>query len=109
MRIYEPGPSTGAETIRRYAEIADRGEGPESTAAAWTAAGFDDEATAGWLEAGCFDPGAARDLAELGVTPKQAAVRTRDGGDGGIETIARKVASGDLSARQGAARCLSSR
>ncbi len=50
-----------------------------------------------------------RALAGLGVTPEQAAVRTRDGGDGYIDTIAYKVANGDLTPRQGAARTLSSR
>ena len=42
------------------------------------------------------------------LTPKQAAVRTRDGG-GDVDTIAYKVANGELTARQGAARSLSSR
>jgi hypothetical protein len=48
-----------------------------------------------------FDPGAALVLAELGVSPEQAAVRTRDGG-GDIDTVAHKVANGDLTARGGA-------
>mgnify|MGYP003622988526 CR=1 FL=1 len=48
-------------------------------------------------------------LAELGVTPEQAAVRTRDGGEGHIDTIGWKVANRDLTPRQGAARSLSSR
>lgn len=109
MRVYEPAPRTSAATIERYREVADRGRGSEATAMAWTEAGFDDEATASWLEARCFDPGAAHELAELGVTPKQATARTRDGGEGGVETIAHKVASGELTPRQGAARCLSSR
>ena len=62
-----------------------------------------------WLKARCFDPDAARALTELGVAPEQAATRTRDGGDGNIDTIAHKVAAGDLTARQGAVRSLSSR
>lgn len=78
-------------------------------AQAWTDAGFDDEMAARWLEARCFDAPAARALAELDVAPEQAAVRTRDGGDGYVDTIAYKVAAGDLTARQGAARSLSSR
>lgn len=110
MRIYEPPASTSAETIRRYGELADRGESVEAAAQAWTEAGFGDELTAKWLEARCFDPGAARTLTELGVTPRQASARTRDGGgDRRIDTIAFKVASGDLTPRQGAARALSSR
>jgi hypothetical protein len=108
MEIYEPAARTGLETIKRYGQFADRGAGAAAAAQAWTEAGFSDELTARWLDARCFDPGAARALAELGVTPEQAAVRTRDGG-GDIDTIAHKVANGDLNARQGAARSLSSR
>lgn len=107
MEIYEPEAHTSTETIRRYGEFADRG-GPAEVAQAWSAAGFDDQLTARWLDARCFDAQAARALAGLGITPEQAAIRTRDG-DGGIDTIAHKVANGNLTARQGAARTLSSR
>jgi hypothetical protein len=109
VKVYEPAPRTGSATIRRYGELADRGGGAEVAAQQWTAAGFDDEQTARWLQARCFDPQAARGLSELGVTPEQSAVRTRDGGGGYIDTIAYKVANGDLTSRQGAARTLSSR
>ncbi|MGI8749717.1 MAG: hypothetical protein ACR2J6_04075 [Thermoleophilaceae bacterium] len=109
MKVYEPPARTSAETIKRYGQLADRGEAPEVAAQAWTDAGFDDEMTARWLEGRCFDAQAARALAELGVTPEQAGARTRDGGDGSIGTIAGKVANGDLTPRQGAARTLSSR
>ena len=100
---------TRADTITRFGELADRGEDPAVAAKAWSAAGFDDEETARWLEARCFDPRAARDLADLAVTPGQASKRTRDGRRDYLDTIAFKVASGDLSARQGAARADSSR
>lgn len=109
MEVYEPVARTRVDTIQRYGEFADRGGAAELAAQAWTEAGFDDGATASWLDARCFDAQAARALAEMGVSPKQAAVRTRDGGDGRIATIAYKVANGDLTARQGAARALSSR
>jgi hypothetical protein len=101
---------TSVDTIQRYGDLADRGEDAAVAAQAWTSAGFDDETTARWLEARCFDPESARELAELGVTPGQASKRTRDGaGADYIDTIAYKVANGDLSARQGAARAASSR
>jgi hypothetical protein len=100
---------TKADTISRFGELADRGEDPKVAAKAWTAAGFDDEQTAKWLEARCFDPQAARDLTDLAVTPGQASKRTRDGRRDYLDTIAFKVASGDLSPRQGAARAGSSR
>lgn len=108
MRVYEPAARTSIETIERYGQFADRGAGAEVAAQMWTDAGFADEMTTRWLDSRCFDARAARALAELDITPEQAAVRTRDGG-GGIETIGHKVANGDLTARQGAARCLSSR
>jgi hypothetical protein len=100
---------TSVDTIARFGELADRGEDPAVAAKAWTDAGFDDEETAKWLEARCFDPGSARELADLAVTPGQATKRTRDGRRDYIDTIAFKVASGDLSPRQGAARADSSR
>ena len=109
MKVYRPAPETHALTIRRYGELADRGGEPLDAARAWTAAGFDDEETGKWLDARCFDADAARALADLDVKPGQAAKRTRDGKGDYIDTIGYKVASGDLTARQGAARCMSSR
>ncbi len=109
MKIYEPARETGVEIIRRYGELADRGGVPEAAARAWTESGFDDAMTAKWLDARCFHPNAARSLVELGVTPKQAAVRTRDGSGDYVDTIGYKVANGDLTPRQGAARSMSSR
>ncbi|MEA2193943.1 MAG: hypothetical protein QOG42_377 [Solirubrobacteraceae bacterium] len=100
---------TTADTITRFGELADRGGDPDEAAKAWTDAGFDDEQTAKWLDARCFDPESARELHDLRVTPAQAAKRTRDGKRDYIDTIAFKVASGDLSPRQGAARASSSR
>jgi hypothetical protein len=100
---------TRVETITRFGELAERGEDPAVMAKAWSEAGFDDEETAKWLEARCFDPQSARELADLAVTPGQATKRTRDGRRDYLDTIAFKVASGDLSARQGAARAASSR
>ena len=100
---------TTADTISRFGDLAEHVGDPADAAKAWTNAGFDDEQTAKWLEARCFDPESARELDELRVTPGQAAKRTRDGKRDYIDTIAFKVASGDLSARQGAARASSSR
>ncbi|MDQ3720314.1 MAG: hypothetical protein M3350_05980 [Actinomycetota bacterium] len=106
--MYEPEARTDVATITRYGELADRGGDPGAAAQAWTDAGFDDATTSRWLEARCFDAAAARALADMAVSPEQAAKRTRDGG-GGLDTIGHKVANGDLTARQGAARTLSSR
>lgn len=100
---------THVDTITRFGDLADRGDDPGVAAKAWTDAGFDDGETAKWLDARCFDPQAARELADLAVTPAQASKRTRDGRRDYLDTIAFKVSSGDLSARQGAARAGSSR
>jgi len=109
MKEYYPPANTGVETIRRYKDLAARGGDPGEAAQAWTDAGFDDEMTARWLEARCFDPQAARALADMDVSPEQASARTRDGDTSYIDTIAYKVANGDLTPRQGAVRTLSSR
>jgi hypothetical protein len=100
---------TTAETISRFDDLAEHIGDPADAARAWSDAGFDDEQTAKWLAARCFDPQAARELDDLSVTPGQAAARTRDGKRDYRDTIAFKVASGDLSPRQGAARASSSR
>ena len=101
--------TTRAETISRFEDLAEHLGDPADAARAWTDAGFDDEQTAKWLEARCFDPEAARELHDLSVTPAQAATRTRDGKRNYRDTLGFKVASGDLSPRQGAARASSSR
>jgi len=108
VKIYELPVKTHSETIKQFGELAERAGSPDDAAQAWTKAGFGDEMTARWLKARCFDPGSARALSDLGVQPEQAATRTRDGGDY-LDTIAYKVAAGDLTARQGAVRSLSSR
>jgi hypothetical protein len=109
MRSWSQPRGTSADTIRRFGDLGNLGDDPAAAAKAWTAAGFDDEEAVPWLEARCFDPEAARELAELGVTPKQASARTRDGRRDYRDTLGFKVASGDLSPRQGAARASSSR
>jgi hypothetical protein len=97
------------DTILRHGDMATLGGDPARAAQAWTDAGFDDAAADAWLSARCFDPQAARALDDLGVTAAQATKRTRDGRRDYPDTIAYKVASGDLSPRQGAARAASSR
>ncbi|HEV2753937.1 MAG TPA: hypothetical protein VGV36_08905 [Solirubrobacteraceae bacterium] len=109
MKVHHTPARTSVETIRRYGELADRGGDPGEAAKAWSDAGFDDAMTARWLEVRCHEPTAARALADMGVTPEQVGSRTRDGGGDYRDTIAHKVANGDLTPRQGAVRSLSSR
>lgn len=56
MEVYYPPARTGAETIRRYGELGDRGGDPGAAAQAWMKAGFDDAMTGRWLAVRCFDP-----------------------------------------------------
>ena len=109
MKVYHAQAKTSAETIRRYGELAARGGDPDVAAQAWTDAGFDDAMTARWLEVRCNDPQAARALADLSVAPEQVSARTRDGSGDYRDTVAAKVANGDLTARQAAVRSMSSR
>jgi hypothetical protein len=65
---------------------------------AWQTAGFDDpDEIADWLAARCPTPAVAQRLEQLGFTPAQAALRTRAGAGDYEDTIAGKLARGDLS------------
>lgn len=102
----------GADTPRASSGTAKResaeDEPSESVAAAareseraareWLAAGFDDpEEVEDWLRARCFSPASAAALERAGITPEQAALRTRAGSADYEETIAYKLTRGDLS------------
>jgi hypothetical protein len=68
------------------------------TARRWMEAGFDDpEEVADWLRARCFDARGALALERAGLTPEQAAVRTKAGTADYEETIGFKIIKGDLS------------
>lgn len=70
----------------------------EDAARTWIAAGFDAaEEVEEWLRARCFTAEGARLLERAGITPEQAAIRTRAGLGDYEETIAYKLARGDLS------------
>ena len=86
------------ETLGRHGDDAlPGGASREAAARAWLDAGFADaEEVADWLGARCFDPRHAQTLDEAGVTPEQAALRTREGRGDYEETVAYKFAHGDL-------------
>jgi len=86
------------ETLRRHGDDALPGDAsPGAAARAWLEAGFADaEEVDDWLAARCFDPRHARTLDAAGLTPEQAALRTRQGRAPYEETIAYKFAHGDL-------------
>lgn len=88
---------TMAEVLRRHGAAAVRGLPAVEAARAWLAEDFDDaEEVEAWLSARCFDPVGARRLDERGITPEQAALRTRDGASGREDTLGAKLLDGDL-------------
>jgi len=87
------------ETLGRHGDDALRSgaETIEAAARNWLDAGFDDaEEIDDWLGARCFNPHLAQSLDAAGFTPEQAALRTRKGSTDYEETIAYKLAGGDL-------------
>ncbi len=80
-----------AESVTGNRAIAD-------AARDWMQAGFEDaEEVEDWLRARCFQASAARAMDEAGITPEQAALLTDAGAKSNRETIAYKIACGDLS------------
>lgn len=86
------------DTLRQHGgEALPAGADPDAAARAWLDAGFADAEEVGdWLAAHCFDPRHAQALDAAGITPEQAALRTRHGRTGDEETVACKFAHGDL-------------
>ena len=83
--------------LAQYGEAALQGAPTESVAYEWLAAGFDDvEEIEDWLRARCFRARHARQLERAGFTPEQAALRTSAGQGEYEDTIAYKLAQGDL-------------
>jgi hypothetical protein len=71
----------------------------------WAAAGFAANAVDAWLQAHCADPATAQALRAAGITPTEAAQWTEAhvGLGGYRETVAYKVANGDLSVAEAVA------
>jgi hypothetical protein len=87
-----------ALALERWGGAATRGEPPATVAREWAAAGFDDaEDVEDWLRARCFKAAGAKALDGAGLTPEQAAIRTREGAADYDDTIGFKVSNGDLS------------
>jgi hypothetical protein len=85
------------ETLCRHGDDALHGMNVETAARAWLDAGFTDaEEVDDWLGARCFDPRHAQTLEAAGITPEQAALRTRQGRADYEETVACKFSRGDL-------------
>ncbi len=87
------------EVLRGYGEAALTHQGSvEEAAREWLAAGFtDEEEIEDWLSARCFDAHGAQALEQRGMTPEQAALRTRAGTKDYEDTIGYKIINNDLS------------
>jgi hypothetical protein len=91
-------------TMRRIAEALERcgdaslaGAPASEVAYRWLTHGFADaEEVEDWLAARCFRPDRAHELERAGFTPEQAALRTAAGRGDYEDTVAFKVARGDL-------------
>ena len=83
------------DVIERHGYLAHGGD-PDAASEAWEETGMEPGEVEGWLEARCFDPEAAEDMDEIGITPDMASVRTDAGSGGYVDTVGHKVAAGDL-------------
>jgi hypothetical protein len=85
------------DVVERHGHFAHGGN-PDETAQTWAESGFEAHEVDEWLLARCFDPSAARDLADAGVTPEMARMKTNTGADDYTDTVGFKVSTGDLEA-----------
>src|ERR1039458_1975922 len=83
------------EVIERHGADAHEGD-PDPTAQAWEEAGFNAADVDEWMSTRCFDPATAEDLADAGITPQMAMMKTQAGSANYVDTVAFKVAIGDL-------------
>lgn len=87
-----------SEVIARHGTTARGGFSVEEAARVWAEAGFEDsEEVEEWLAARCFSAHGAQRLERAGITPQQAAMRTRAGTRDYEETIGYKIINDDLS------------
>ena len=84
-----------SDAIERYGYLAHRGDS-DAASEAWEQTGMESGEVEAWLEARCFDPEAAEDMDDVGITPDMASVRTDAGSGGYVDTVGFKVAAGDL-------------
>lgn len=83
------------DVIERHGHFAHGGN-PDDAAEAWAEAGFEAREVDEWLSARCFNPSAARDLADVGVTPDLAQMKTSAGAGDYVDTVGFKVSDSDL-------------
>lgn len=87
--------TTVRDVIEEHGHFAHGGN-PDDAAETWSESGFEAHEVDEWLQARCFDPSAARDLADAGVTPEMARMKTSAGSEEFVDTVGFKVSTGDL-------------
>lgn len=83
------------DVIERHGHFAHGGN-PDDTAETRAESGFEAHEVDEWLLARCFDPNAARDLADAGVTAEMARMKTEAGAGDFVDMVGFKVSDGDL-------------
>ena len=83
------------DVIEKHGHFAPGGN-PDDTAETWAESGFEAHEVDEWLAARCFDPSCARDLADAGVTPDMARMKTGAGSGDYVDTVGFKVSTSDL-------------
>lgn len=83
------------DVIEAHGHFAHGGN-PYDTAYTWAEEGFEAHEVEEWLKARCFNPTAARDLADAGVTPEMAQLKTSAGAGDYVDTVGFKVSDADL-------------
>jgi hypothetical protein len=83
------------DVIEKHGHFAHGGN-PDDAAETWAESGFEANEVDEWLLARCFDPSAARDMADAGVTPEMARMKTNAGAGDYTDTVGFKVSDGDL-------------
>jgi len=86
---------TVRDVIERHGHFAHGGN-PDDTAETWAESGFEAHEVEEWLQARCFNPSAARDLADSGVTADMARMKTSAGASDYVDTVGFKVSDSDL-------------
>jgi hypothetical protein len=87
--------TTIRQVIGRHGYFAHGGN-PDDAAETWAESGFGADEVEEWLRARCFHPNSARDLADAGVTPEMASLKTAMGRSDYLDTVGFKVSDGDL-------------
>lgn len=83
------------DVIERHGHFAHGGK-PADTAETWAESGFEAHEVDEWLGSRCFDPSAARDLADAGLTAEMARMKTAAGAGDYVDTVGFKVSTGDI-------------